>query len=588
MSGHGVVEARSGGPTADLRHGRWTLQVRGDEVADVRIDGQLLLRAVRPVVRDADWNTVPVRVVSSADGPWRGPGTAGAAASAVLRRSLRFEAGGIDYAGELTVTLDDAALVVTFAGEARSAFARNRVGLVVLHPASCAGTPVQVRHTDGRVEDARWPVAISPHQPFVDVTGFAWTLDGVVARLSLEGDVFETEDQRNWTDASFKTYSTPLSRPFPVPLAVGDWVAQTVRLEVSGRPATPTAPAPAAEVVRVGSRRLGAVPPLSLGAALHPPPAEPLEIAGVEAVLVELTGPADRWPALLDEAGRQAGALGAGLDVRVVTDDPDAVRRTVRALAGRPVLRLAAFDPDGHLSTAPLWSALQDEAARQGLGATLLGGTRAHFTELNRRQADLPADAPALTFSLTPQMHATEVPHVLDSLATQRTVVENAVRIAAGRPLHVGPVTLARRFNAVATGPRPDPASEAARAVDPLLDTGLAAAWTLASAAALAVPGVAGLTYHETTGPRGLVDDDGRPRPVAAVLARLAALRGRPRLDAAVPAGLAGLAVEDEDGTLVLLANLTAQPRTVPVHRVAGGSASAALAAWGTAEVRLR
>jgi len=583
-----LVLARSGQPTTDLRHGRWSLQVRGDEVADIAFDGRLLLRAVRPVVRDADWGTVPVRVVAST-----GPAAGDPGGDAVLRRSLRFEAAGIDYAGELVVTLGAGSLGVHFAGEARSPFLRNRVGLVVLHPAACAGSPVQVRHGDGQWEAAHWPAAISPHQPFVDVAGFAWDADGVAARLTLEGEVFETEDQRNWTDASFKTYSTPLALPFPVPLAVGDRVEQSVRLEASGRSSVPDASAAGPDgagtdgAVTVGEEAVGVLPPLSLAAALHPPPAEPLRIAGIEAVLVELTGPEGDWPALLAEAGRQAAALDAGLDVRVVTDDPETVRRTVGALAGRRVLRLAAFDPEVHTSTAPLWAALQDEARRHHLGATLLGGTRAHFTELNRRQAELPADAPALGFSLTPQMHATEVPHIVDSLAVQRTVVADAVRIAAGRPLHVGPVTLAQRFNAVPTGDRPDPATDAARGTDPLLDTDLAAAWVLASVAALAVPGVAGLTYLETTGPRGLVDDDGRPRPVAAVLARLAGLRGRTCRAVSVPAGLAALAVDDQDRTLVLLADLTGQGREVVVEAAAGAAAPVALPAWGTAEVRL-
>ena len=33
----------------------------------------------------------------------------------------------------------------------------------------------------------------------------------VTASFAFEGDEFEMEDQRNWTDATFKTYSTPLS-----------------------------------------------------------------------------------------------------------------------------------------------------------------------------------------------------------------------------------------------------------------------------------------------------------------------------------------------------------------------------------------
>jgi len=208
-----VVGARMGGPRTALRHGRWTAEVRGDEVSDIRFDGVLLLRAIRPVVRDQDWNTVPVRVVRRSH-PAEGP--------AGLESELAFEADGIAYVAVLGVTADEGTLVVDFRGEARSSFLRNRIGLVVLHPASDAGQPVEVRHSDGTSEAGRWPATISPHQPFTDVVGFGWTRAGVTAELTLRGDLFETEDQRNWTDASFKTYSTPLSQPFPVRVAAGE------------------------------------------------------------------------------------------------------------------------------------------------------------------------------------------------------------------------------------------------------------------------------------------------------------------------------------------------------------------------------
>ena len=58
---------------------------------------------------------------------------------------------------------------------------------------------------------------------------------GVVAHLAFEGDVFETEDQRNWTDDSFKTYSTPLELGFPKLIEKGQRVRQKVTLSVSGR-----------------------------------------------------------------------------------------------------------------------------------------------------------------------------------------------------------------------------------------------------------------------------------------------------------------------------------------------------------------
>ncbi len=63
---------------------------------------------------------------------------------------------------------------------------------------------------------SRFPEEISPHQPFRDIRAMHWKItDSMEAHLYFEGDVFETEDQRNWTDASYKTYSTPLDQPYP-------------------------------------------------------------------------------------------------------------------------------------------------------------------------------------------------------------------------------------------------------------------------------------------------------------------------------------------------------------------------------------
>lgn len=38
------------------------------------------------------------------------------------------------------------------------------------------------------------------------------------------------EDQRNWTDSSFKTYCTPPQLPYPGKVAAGTRISQTVRL----------------------------------------------------------------------------------------------------------------------------------------------------------------------------------------------------------------------------------------------------------------------------------------------------------------------------------------------------------------------
>ena len=78
-----------------------------------------------------------------------------------------FESDGIAYEGTVHLRLRDDGLAVDFDGRALVDFARNRIGLVVLHPAADAGRAVQVTHTDGGSP----PVVADRHQPAPAVPG---------------------------------------------------------------------------------------------------------------------------------------------------------------------------------------------------------------------------------------------------------------------------------------------------------------------------------------------------------------------------------------------------------------------------------
>lgn len=99
-----------------------------------------------------------------------------------------------------------------------------------MHPISCAGLPCLIEHPDGKSEETAFPKQIAPHQPFFDISAMTYHRDELTCRVAFEGDVFECEDQRNWTDASFKTYCTPLEIPFPVQVEKGERFSQTVRI----------------------------------------------------------------------------------------------------------------------------------------------------------------------------------------------------------------------------------------------------------------------------------------------------------------------------------------------------------------------
>lgn len=574
-------------PVQILELGLWRAELVNDELANISYAGRQVLRAIRAVIRDHDWRTLSPEVAETA--------VEGSGGSLRARLAVRYSGWGARYSGTVSVLLTAETLSVDFDGSADSEFASNRIGLVVLHPPADSGRRITIRHPDGSSTESSFPVEISPHQPFQDIRGMEWTDDGSSFSLAFEGDVFETEDQRNWTDASFKTYSTPLSKPFPVLVTPGEAVHQSVTLGVS--PSALAAQLPKindeAKVRRVlvEDRSAGTVPPIGTSATAEFPGAQ-VRVGGLGALLVELAGPEDMWKAQLDAASRLADRLQAGLDVRIVATGPSEVSRAMDLLPVHAVRRLGVFDRASHVTEPELWDTLKADAARRSFSGELVAGTRAHFTELNRTIERIPVEADALTFSITPQMHATDIRHVLETIPMQRLVAENALRLAAGRPLHIGPISLKARFNAVATGPGYDPETAASMSTDELQAEPFTAAWTLASVKALSLPGVASITYFEVTGPRGISDETGELYPVGWLLQELCALESLPVLETSAEGAAQDGApdvvvypVEAADGLRVLAANLTAETRDIEVvlpERFGGEDLRLTLAPWTT------
>ncbi|HKT58135.1 MAG TPA: hypothetical protein VJR25_15345, partial [Microbacterium sp.] len=246
-------------PAQTWRSGAWSLELRDDELADIAFGGLVALRSIRAVVRDRDWDTAPLVVDEVA------------ADAGTLRLHVHTAGLGAELSGTLRVEASAVALTVALELTAHRAFRTNRTGLVVLHPPVAAGAPLRVRHSDGSRETTRFPDRISPHQPVLDIAGLAWQAGGLDVDVRFRGDVFEMEDQRNWTDASFKTYSRPLALPFPYELAAGSSVRQQIEVRVRTTGETTPRGRDAIEL-RAG----GSFPQVAVGAATAPDPAPTL------------------------------------------------------------------------------------------------------------------------------------------------------------------------------------------------------------------------------------------------------------------------------------------------------------------------
>lgn len=548
--------------------GPWSLELRDDELADIMYDGRSVLRGVRAVVRDRNWDTAPLVIDRIRE------------TDATLTLHVRSVGLGSSFRGVVRVEARGERLVVIADLESEHPFETNRTGLVVLHPPTLAGAEMRVTHPGGGVEATAFPVEISPHQPVRDIAGLAWEHDGLAVRMRFVGDVFEMEDQRNWTDASFKTYSRPLALPFPYAVDAGERIVQTIELDVVATAGI----AAAEEQTRIDLTAGGAFPAIAVAASTAPG-VEPVFEPNGSAVLVEVDLATPNWRAAL---GR-AAASELPLDVRFVLsdDDPDAIVSGAEALRGLTIARVTAFPPTGdsrHVSDASSLAALRDALVRARVDPAVVGGARSHFTELNREHHRLPSDLDGVVFSITPLFHSLGTEQLVESIAMQRLVAEQAVRIAgsiAGAPVHIGPIGLRPHFNDVATTPPPRPAHDDLRegygpalldAADPRMDADELAVWTIASAAALAVPGVATLTYFEEWGPRGIRDESGAERPVAAAVRALADLSDRTLLHGASPDGLVwAIGGRGDDGVeRVLVANLAREGRTLRITTPTG------------------
>ncbi|MEO6932526.1 MAG: hypothetical protein ABI151_12915, partial [Chitinophagaceae bacterium] len=186
--------------------------------------GRQVIRLIYTAVRDQHWNTAAINIsdeiIRQDTNGFRISYTAGYYYDETVVEA------------KIEISAEGNTLKFSFVGDALTFFRRNRVGICVLHPIKeSAGQIISVTQPDGGMYSTVFPELVSPHQPAKNIMKMSWPVDAVhEAVLEFRGDIFEMEDQRNWTDDSYKTYSTPVDLPLPVDIHRGDMVKQTASL----------------------------------------------------------------------------------------------------------------------------------------------------------------------------------------------------------------------------------------------------------------------------------------------------------------------------------------------------------------------
>jgi hypothetical protein len=526
-------------------------EIVGGALRGLALGGVEVLRLIDYPLRDADWATLPLETVATER---TGP----------LGYRRRFRSADRTFRGAFEVegeeTAGGARLVARVEIVAERPTLVNRAGLVLLHPiAGVAGAPLDVVHCDGTVEGATFPQLISPSQPAFDIVGLRHRIGPVEVEIGMTGEVFEMEDQRNWTDASFKTYCRPLAWERPFRMAEGDVVRQEVRVELrraahqaEARPASAAALLRMPEVTLAHEAALTGTPPR---AVTH------LEVAGVLVRVDADTCAFDEAAALAPVTLEIVTGADAGRDVEQVATACREVGVVPLRVVGLPRPYLASHQPEGPWPDGPRPDELLPILRDAFLGSEVGGGMLTNFTEFNR----CPPAAAAIdfaTFGTTAIVHAADDRSVLETLEALGDVFASARALAGTKPLRLGLVSIGMRSNpygaAVAHNPRRERLAMAMD--DPRQGEPFAAAWTVAAAGEGARSGVASFAPAMTGGPLG-VGSDGALWPIYHAVAALAALGGAEvAVEGAPGRGLVAIRGRGRRGVAGIVANLGPEP----------------------------
>jgi len=312
-----------------------------------------------------------------------------------------------------------------------------RLGLVVLHPVpSFAGAHVLVKGPQG-TQELSVPHSVTP-QPIIDGIPIAMTepfseltliqSGWGTLELSFTGELFELEDQRNWADASFKSYCTPLRLGFPRLIRKGARIAHTVELKF-----TPVV----ARTVRTGRLQRFVFPALGRGYFDSEIPSHSL--AGVpwshlQVGLPAMGGaPALRRALAATECGIELGIEEGVLDPEIVDLVGRHPARVQRILLSGP--RAA---PPSARALAAWRSALSSEGAH---AIALFAATRGYFADLNRT-LPLAGSPDGFAFPLSSTVHGDDPDTLINNVPAVLDIAETVRRHMPGSLVSLAPLAL--------------------------------------------------------------------------------------------------------------------------------------------------
>ncbi|CTQ63368.1 D-apionate lactonase [Roseibium album] len=572
-------------PFRILRAGPLEVRLENGNLRYIRFEGHEVLRAISYVVRDRDWGTLAATISDLV----------------ILEEPGKFEISyvssyrnqGADLSVKAQITgTETGSLSFASSAVADGVFETNRCGFTVLHPINgVAGEPLEVEHCNGAVDRTRFPDLIDPWQPFKSIRSLTHApAPHLKARCRMDGDEFEMEDQRNWSDASYKTYVRPLALPWPYVMDAGQEVNQSVTLEIEmseieGESVFPARHGNATGAVEIvaGEATKSHLP--QIGLLISPEDTRSaiehvglLEEVNPAALLCHLDPTLSHGLKELENFRSLQDLFQASYDLEYVVacdGDLEAEFQNLASMVKRSGLELSSIavcpsvdrrstPPGSEWPECPPLSIIY-AAARQAFPTTKLGGGMfSYFTELNRKRPPVSL-LDFVNHSTNPIVHAADDDSVIETLETLPHITRSArALIGKDKEYRLGPSSIGMRQNPYGSRTFANPGKNRLCMThdDPRQRGLFAAAWTMGYASAIAQADIYQWVPASFTGPRGIVDEaNGSLWPVGEVVSTLAALSDAKviKCDCVGADKIASLCVEKDGEVLKIASNLTDQ-----------------------------
>jgi len=495
-----------------LRSGPLNLSYENGCIRQIKCGKTEVIRKIYFAIRDQNWNTIEGvinnEVINSRNNSFN------------LEFSSVHEENDIDFVFNCKISgKPNGSISFDIKGVSNSNFKRNRIGFCILHPIKeCVGKEVRIIHPDSQSTEGIFPVEISPDQPFINIQKFIWwPAENLKAQISYEGDIFEMEDQRNWTDTSYKSYCTPLELPYPVEVNIEDTVHQNVRLEIND---------PSSEIMVSSEENIFTI-----------------ESAGINYKLPEIgLGPTKDIKELSDSECKILNKLSldfirVDIDMDQIIDDDFLIhlsnasqlklpiqlgmhfgknpitklKEKIKLFEEYHITKCIIFDKYSKSTSEQISTTIVPEIRKISAKVEIGIGTNVYFTELNRFTPSF-ENVDFTIYSVNPQVHANDNLTLIENLRAQSDTVYSCRKLADKLPVHISPITLKPRFNPDATGPdvTPPPGSLPPQ-VDQRQMSLFGAGWTLGSIQNLAYGQADSIAYYEPVGWKGVIQGDKPP-----------------------------------------------------------------------------